>query len=93
MLTKMTSQRNTLPGSPGEGHEVAEVINQGEDQVTHGITILKEQWSSESQLSTLFIVFVLNSVRRVEDTKPGVKTQEGYSYCFRSEPIPLSQHC
>ena len=32
-----------LPGSSGEGHEVAEVINQGEDQVTQGVGILKEQ--------------------------------------------------
>lgn len=39
-----------LPGSSGKRHEVAEVINQGEDQVTHCICILKEQRSSQNQL-------------------------------------------
>lgn len=29
------------PGPSGEGHEVAEVINQGEHQVAHGVCILK----------------------------------------------------
>lgn len=30
-----------LPGASGEGHEVAEVIDQGEDQVAHGVGVLK----------------------------------------------------
>jgi len=37
-----------LPGSSGERHQVAEVINQGEDQVAHCICVLKEDRSSES---------------------------------------------
>lgn len=30
-----------LPGASGERHEVAEVIDQGEDQVAHGVCVLK----------------------------------------------------